>query len=108
MSDTELAKFMTADEMSAIGVAKLTAAEKESLLNWGLRQYELGRHVCEDIEEIKYGGRLVILADGSRWEIDEADSDLVASWGEFVKVVVIDGEMYLLNESDKVFAEQEF
>ncbi len=108
MSDGDLEKLMNAEEMQNIGINKLTESEKASLYKWGMRCFEMGMHICEDIEEIKYGGRLVILADGSRWEIDEIDSDIVSAWGELAKVVVINGEMYLLDENERVNAEQEF
>jgi hypothetical protein len=60
--------------------------------------FRLASPVVEDIVEIKYEGRLVVLNDGSRWEVDSLDSGTVDLWGPFTKVAVIDGVMYNLED----------
>lgn len=103
----EIEKIMVEDEVNRCGINKLSANEKENLAKWGLRMFGMGQHTVGDIEEIKYGGRLIILDDGSRWEVDEFDASTAEFWSEFEKVVVIDGDMYLLNESDKVSVQED-
>lgn len=66
---------------------------------WGLRMYGIGQHKVGDIHEIKYDGRVVILDDGSRWEVELSTIDF---WGEFTNVAIIDDEMYRLEESVSV------
>jgi len=99
---TTLAEMMTQEEMARCGVDRLTPAEREALFQWGLRVFGMGRHVCAEIEAIKYDGKLVVLNDGSRWEVDSIDTDTAAIWGELDKVVVLDGEMYNLEDCQKI------
>ena len=66
---------------------------------WGLRMYGIGQHKVGDIHEIKYDGRVVVLDDGSRWEVELSTIDF---WGEFTNVAIIDDEMYRLEESVSV------
>jgi len=70
--------------------------------------YQLGQHVVADIEEVKYDGRLIILDDGSRWEVESFDSSTADMWGAMDKVVVIDDEMYKLEDLEKVSVTQEY
>lgn len=103
-----LEQLMSPEELRATGSDSLTAEQQEALLNWGMRMYQLGQHVVADIDEIKYDGRLIILDDGSRWEVDSVDSSTAEMWGPMEKVVVIDDEMYKLDDSEKVAVSQEY
>lgn len=103
----ELEKVMQPDEMQRIGVANMTAEQKQALVDWGLRMYSLGQHVVADIEDIKYDGRLIVLNDGTRWEVDAVDSGTAEMWSPLDKVVVIDDEMYRLDDAEKVEVQQE-
>lgn len=103
-----LQQLMTPEELKATGSVSLTAEQQEALLRWGMRMYQLGQHVVADIEEIKYDGRLIILDDGSRWEVDSFDSSTAEMWGPMEKVVVIDDEMYKLDDLEKVSVTQEY
>lgn len=98
----EIEKVMDPDEMKAIGVASMTQKQREALLQWGMRVYALGQHVVADIEAIKYDGHLILLDDGSRWEVDDTDTDTADLWSELDTVVVIDGEMYRLDALEKI------
>ena len=52
------------------------------------------------IEKIKYDGKLIILDDGSKYESDdEYTSD---NWSDGDKVLVVDEEMYKLDDLEKV------
>lgn len=103
-----LAQLMTAEELQATSSISLTAEQQEALVNWGMRMYQLGQYVVADIEEVKYDGRLIILDDGSRWEVETFDSSTAEMWGSMDKVVVIDDEMYKLDELEKVSVAQEY
>lgn len=60
------------------------------------------------VEDVKYGGRLIVLEDGSRWEVDKTDSAVSKSWAEMDCVVIIDNEMYRLDELQRVQVEREY
>ncbi|MEQ1450516.1 hypothetical protein ACTJIX_02130 [Acinetobacter sp. 22323] len=94
----DLDKMMTPDEIHASGINKLSESEQQEILRWGLRMYGLGQHKVGDIHEIKYEGRVIVLDDGSRWEVASYDASTVDFWGEFTKVAIIDDEMYRLEE----------
>lgn len=66
------------------------------------RFFGMGQHRVGDIEQVKYDGRLVMLDDGSRWEVDSSDSHTSDSWLPGDKVVVIDDEMFKLDDFEKV------
>jgi hypothetical protein len=86
----------------------MTQEQKNALGLWAMKMYELGQHIVEDISDVKYDGRLIIFQDGTRWEVDSMDSSTADMWSSFDKVVVIDNEMYKLDELEKVSVEQEF
>ena len=94
----DLEKMMTPDEMELSGIHKLSESEQQEILRWGLRMYGLGQHKVGDIHEIKYDGKVVVLDDGSRWEVASYEASTVDFWGEFTKVAIIDDEMYRLEE----------
>ena len=98
---------MMPNEMDEIGVRSLTDAQKQALLSWGPRMYRLGQNTVGDIETIKYDGRLIILDDGSRWEVDSLDADTASYWSELDKVVVIDDVMYRIEDSEQVSVQQD-
>ena len=99
---TKIEQLMLADEIATSGIYKLSELEQQAIMSWGLRMFGLGEHKVGDIDGIKYDGRVVILDDGSRWEIESHEASTVDSWGEFTKVVIIDDEMYRLDESVSV------
>lgn len=103
----ELDKLMTEDEQQRVGIGSLTPSQRKALLEWGMRMYSLGSADLGEIENIKYDGRLVILEDGSRWEVCDGDSITSDSWSESDKVIVIDDEMYNLESAEKVSVEKE-
>jgi hypothetical protein len=102
-----LEQLMSSEELQATGSILLIAEQQEALVDWGMRMYQLGQHVVADIEEVKYDGRLIILDDGSRWEVESFDSSTADMWGAMDKVVVIDDEMYKLEDLEKVSVTQE-
>jgi hypothetical protein len=77
-------------------------------MEWAMQMYDMGKHVVADIEAVKFGGRLVVLDDDSRWEVEDFDACTSEMWDFLDKVVVIDGEMYKLDESEKVMVTPDF
>lgn len=70
--------------------------------------YSLGQHIVADIDDIKYDGRVIVLSDGSRWEVDAGDAFTASMWSPILdKVIVIDNEMFKLDDSEKVCVERE-
>jgi len=104
----ELENLMTPENVKRLGVESMTEEQKQILLNWGLKMFSLGQQIVANIEEIKYDGRLIILDDGTRWEVDSFDASTADLWDVMDKVVVIDDEMYRLENAEKVSVEQEY
>lgn len=80
---------------------------KEQIGQFGIWSYGLGQHVTSEIAEVKYDGRLIVLEDGTRWEVESVDASICEFWNEFSKVVVIDGEMYNIEDAEKVAVQEE-
>lgn len=63
----------------------LSESEQQAILQWGLRLFGMGQHKVGDIHVIKYEGRVVVLDDGSRWEVESYDASTVDFWGGVYK-----------------------
>ncbi|GIL33985.1 hypothetical protein [Phycicoccus sp. DTK01] len=81
---------------------RLSDSQRAAIAEWGLDMFGLAAPVVEDIDEVKYAGRLVLLEDGSRWEVESHDADVSESWSYLTKVAVIDGVMYNLSDAEQV------
>lgn len=96
---------MSEKEIDSCGIKKLSESEKESLKDWFLKTNSAISPKVEEIEKIKYDGKLIILRDVSKYESqDEYVSDF---WLEGDKVLVIDDEMYKLDELEKINVEED-
>ena len=104
----DLTQMMTAAELAATGADLLTSCQQQELATWGMKMFTLGQHRISDIEEIKYGGRLIILQDGSKWEVNELDTATAQSWSILDKVAVIEDSIWRLDDLERVKAEEEF
>ena len=103
----DLTQIMTAEEHVATGADLLTTSQQQELSAWGMKMFTLGEHRVSEIEEIKYGGRLIILQDGSRWEVSELDTSTAESWSMLDKVVIIDDSIWRLDDIERGEAEEE-
>ncbi|WP_437190700.1 hypothetical protein [Planctomicrobium sp. SH527] len=103
----EIDRFLSPEERQLLGVDLMNEEQRQTLLNWGRRMFALGQHVVSEIAAVKYDGRLVILEDGSRWEVEEGDSHISEMWDTFDKVLVINDEMYKLDELEKVEVQED-
>jgi len=103
----QLKSLMTAAEAEQAGLSSLSLSQQKALLNWAHRIFTLGQHVVAEIDKVKYDGRLIVLTDGSKWSVDSTDTLTAEMWSPLDKVVVIDGEMFKLDELEKVQVEEE-
>jgi len=101
-SITTLAGFMNPEEYRTLDIENLPPKTAKVWLEWGMRMYRLSQHVTGYIEEIKYNGHVIILDDGSRWEVDEYETSVSEMWSEGERVVVIDDEMFKVDDDEKV------
>ncbi|MDX1878957.1 hypothetical protein SBE55_14150 [Mycolicibacterium sp. 141076] len=74
---------------------------------FGFYMYRLGAPKVGDIDAVKYDGRLVVLDDGSRWEVSEYDAYIADMWSSITKVVVLDDVMYNLDDAEHVDVTEE-
>ncbi len=98
----EIENIMDAEEIQAIGISSLTDEQQQALIRWGFKMFQMGQHIVSEIDEIKYDGRLIILEDGTQWEVDTGDEITADMWTPLDKVLVIDDEMYKLDDLEKV------
>jgi len=103
----DLTQIMTPEELVATGADLLITSQQQELANWGMKMFNLGQHRVSEIEQIKYGGRLIILQDGTRWEVSEFDTTTAESWSILDMVVVIDDSIWRLDDIERVEAEEE-
>lgn len=90
-----------------LGWDALTSEQKSVIGEFAFYMFGLGAPTVEDIDQVKYDGRLVILRDGSRWEVDAIDASTADRWGSVTKVAVIDNVMYNLDTAENVDVTEE-
>ena len=96
----KLETLMNQDEIKSCGIEKLDQSEKEALRGWFFKLYTILSPKIAEIEKIKYDGKLIILDNGSKYDSDdEYTSD---NWFNGDKVLVVDDEMYKLDDLEKV------
>lgn len=104
----DLTQMMADEELAKTGADLLTSSQQLKPAAWGMKMFTLGQHRVSDIEEIKYGGRVTILQDGSRWEVNEHDTATAKSWSILDKVAAIDGSIWRLDDLERAEAGDEF
>ena len=93
------------DEWRArLGWNSLSHQWRVVIAEFGLHMFTLGMGKSEvtDIDQIKYDGRLVILNNGSRGQVESYDADTVDLWSPMTTVLVHDGVMYNLDDAEHV------
>ena len=108
MEPEQIYQLMNSEELQTMQVLQMTDQQRQTLLNWAIRLIVQNSPSIGYIQDIKYDGRLVVLDDGSRWEVDEMDTVTAEMWSEIDQVIVLDGEMFKLDDLEKVSVEQEF
>jgi hypothetical protein len=89
-------------DLKSISLRNLSDEDIKAIFDWGIRTFQLGSSEHGTINEIKYDGHLVVLDDGSRWEVDDGDTYTADGWCEGEEVVVINDRMYRLDELESV------
>lgn len=111
MGDIEIIDHVMSDETKELlGTSRMSPEQRAALSEWGMRMFHLGelsRPKHGTIDEIKYEGHLVVFDDGTRFEVDSADTYTADMWSSGDEVVVIDGEMWKLDDSEKVAVTEE-
>jgi len=102
MKTVDLESLMSPEEATRIGVADMTEAQRQALADWARRISAFAGVASATIASVKYGGRLIVLSDGSRWEVDEMDGDTADFWGAGARIVVVGDEMYLLEDLESI------
>lgn len=103
----DFTEVVTQEWRVRLGWDRLSAEQRAAVAEWGLHMYGLAAPVVEDIDDVKYDGRLVVLDDGSRWEVAAYDSNVADTWTYLTKVAVIDDVMYNLTDAEHVDVTEE-
>ena len=103
----DIEKIINSHDQESMGMDSMSEDQRQAVATWGLRMFTMGKHVVADIDEVKYEGRLVILDDGTRWEVDSVDASKSDMWSSMDKVVIIDDVMYRLDNFEKVSVQEE-
>ncbi|MGQ9351426.1 hypothetical protein [Mycolicibacterium gilvum] len=90
-----------------LGWSGLSSELRKAIGEFGFYMYRLGTPTMSDIDQIKYDGRLIVLDDGSRWEVNSMDTDTADMWSPVTKVIVIDDVMYNLDDAEHVDVTEE-
>ena len=104
---SDYASLVPSSWYDRLGWSTLTPEQKTVIGEYGFYMFRLGSATVEDIDEVKYDGRLVIVEDGSRWEVDAIDASTAELWGPLTKVAVIDDVMYNLDSAEHVDVTEE-
>ena len=104
----DLTQIMTEEELATTGADLLTSSQQMKVAAWGMKMFTLGQYRVSDIEEIKYGGRLIILQDDSRWEVNELDTATAESRSILDKIFIIEGSIWRLDDLERAETEEEF
>ncbi|MBX7168115.1 MAG: hypothetical protein K1X74_17400 [Pirellulales bacterium] len=89
------------EHADCLRITQFTDQQLRALDHWAYRLYNLGKHETGTIEEIKFSAHLVVLDDGSEWEVDDDAAWIVDGWSVRDQVVIIDGEMCNITHCDR-------
>ncbi len=106
-SAAELRKMMPPEVFDILAVGEMPENIAKALFDWGMYTYGLGQHTTGCIDEIKYDGHIVVLDDGTRWEVDDGDTHISDLWSPGDRVVIVDDEMFRLDELEKVNVQED-
>jgi DNA-directed RNA polymerase subunit RPC12/RpoP len=103
----QLKQLMTEEEYDILGISKMPDRVAKAIFDWSMRMYSLGQQRVGLIEDVKYEGHMIILDDGSRWEVDDSDTYLADGWTPGDRVLVIDDEMFRLDDLEKIHVQED-
>jgi len=105
---TKLKGLIGEEGFNYLEINSMESKQVDVLYNWGLKMFGLGQNIIADIEEVKFEGKLIVLNDGTYWEVDEYETDTSEMWDYGEKIIIIDDEMYKLDDMEKVNVTQTF
>jgi hypothetical protein len=100
-------KKMKFPDLQRFNLNELPDEDVKAIFEWGMWTFNLGSSEQGTIDEIKYDGHLVILADGSRWEVEDGDAYTVEGWLAGDEIVIVSERMYRLDESESAAVSKE-
>lgn len=100
-------KKMKFPDLQRFNLNELPDEDVKAIFEWGMWTFNLGSSEQGTIDEIKYDGHLVILADGSRWEVEDGDAYTVEGWTAGDEIVIVSERMYRLDESESAAVSKE-
>jgi hypothetical protein len=107
ISAKSIFSLMRKDELDLFAVKQMSEKQQIALVAWMLRHVKSAGNCVFEVDDIKYNGRLVVLNDKSRWEVDDLDAHKTARWSKSERVAIVDGSMFRLKSSEKVAVEEE-
>lgn len=85
----------------------LSEHDAEAIWEWGMRMKNRSTRPPCNIKDVKYEGHVVVLDDGTRWEVGNEDSCIADCWARGDSVVVVGERMFKLEESESVIVRKE-
>ena len=104
----QLKKLIGENDFSLLMINHMNEEQIDSLYSWGLKMFGLGQSIISDIDDIKLDGQLICLEDGTYWEVDEFEAHISDMWSFGDKVLIVDDEMYKLDDMEKVSVSQTY
>lgn len=98
-------KLLKEDEKEILNLDNISEDKVALIANILFRMFSMGIDSgakVDEIDEVKFNGRLIKLQDGTEWEVDEYESDTSEYWDSFDKILIHDGEMYKIDDFEKV------
>jgi len=89
-----------------LGFDRLTPEELGRVEHWLMDLISLFEATQGTIDEIRADGHLVRLTDGSLWEANSVDASTVDLWSPYEDVVILNGRMYRIDESESAEVER--
>lgn len=102
-----LKNLFTDEEYRILNIDTMDEQQSQILENWAVRMIRQMQPEQGDITRIKYDGKLIQLANGKRYEIDEFDAFTSDMWSEGDPVIILDGKMYNLESAESVGCEED-
>lgn len=95
------------EERDSLGVKLMNDEEKLALVKCLLSQRRKVECRFYVVEEVRYGGRLIVLDDDSRWEVDDVDITKSRHWVASDRVLLVDGTLIRLDQTKSVSVKNE-
>jgi predicted RNA-binding Zn-ribbon protein involved in translation (DUF1610 family) len=106
-TDFPMLDTLTHTQKDLLNFDGMNEEQKRVLNEWAFAIYTAGeqagdRKAIGRIKATLESSRTIVLDDGSRWALKEEGEPQIRSWNEDDRVAVIDGEMFNLENGEKV------